>query len=254
MSLETIPNPRTLRIAPWWIKHWTNADRARLNDEDELVTTAVPKCVGMKSGTGFFAMPPKGFPADRVRIRYQVFFGEDFDWNKGGKVGFGIGIGDGDETASGGDWMDNAGSIRCMWREDGQAIGYVYLPLEKRTRDAVIRSQSFQFEKAAEGSLGKDTGVNMFHKALVGLKFRRNKWNTVEWEVALNDLDKRNGILRLTINDETRMLDNVVYRRTNAAIKFNGILFESFFGGSTLDWACKSPQTFKFRNVQIQAS
>jgi hypothetical protein len=59
-------------------------------------------------------------------------------------------------------------------------------------------------------------------------------------------------VLRLTVNGETRELKDVVYRKKNDDIKFNGILFQTFFGGSTMDWACKTPEKASFRNVRIE--
>lgn len=250
MSLSGLPDPRTVREAPWYVRHWTNKDRSAVVN-GVLEATAMPRLYGMESGTGFFAVPSTVFPADSIRVSYEVWFPKDFTWVKGGKIGFGVGIGDGMETASGGDWLQTAGSVRTMWREDGQAIGYVYLPLEGKGRDAVIRSQSFAFEKAATGSMGVKTGINVFHKAEAGLAFKKGTWNTVELEVTLNDIGKKNGRLQVTVNGETRRLTDVVYRRREA-IRFNGLLFQTFFGGGSREWACARPQTAKFRNLEVE--
>lgn len=250
-DIDTLPDPGTLKIAPWWIRGWTNDERAAL-DDDVLTTTMIPRTVGMDSGTGFFASPEDLFPATAARVSYEVFFDKDYTWVKGGKLGFGLGIGDALKTATGGDWAQRAGSVRVMWREDGQAIGYMYLPLENRGRDTVIRTQSLDFLKATKGSIGERTGIKLFHKDDgARLQFKKNAWNTVEWDLRMNDVGKKNGKLSLTINGVTRRLDGVVFRKSGD-IRFNGVIFHSFFGGSTLDWACKTQQHLAFRKIKIE--
>ena len=245
----SMPSPSRLRVAPWNIRHWTNNERAALEDGKELRVTCAPRAQGMDSGTGFFATPA-GFPANAVTLSYEVFFPDDFTWVKGGKIGFGIGIGDGLEIASGGDWKKTAGSIRTMWREDGQAIGYMYLPLEGAKRDNVIRAQSVAFEKAAINATGKGTGIDMwFKKEENPLQFRKG-WNTVEIKAVLNAPGKADGTYVLTVNGAQKSLTDVIYRKS-PDIRFNGIMMATFFGGSTLDWACKTPQKITFRNLKF---
>ena len=249
-TLETIPRPQSkYRTGDWNVRRWSNDDRAKMVG-DELRVTCVPRKQGMASGTGFFAMPA-GFPATEATVSYEVFFPEDYTWVKGGKVGFGLGLGDGDETASGANWKKKAGSIRSMWRDDGQAIGYLYLPTEGSTRDGVLRKQGPSCKESAEGSLGKPAGIDMFYRNNSGLAFNKGTWNTVTIFAKLNDVGQQNGIYMLTVNGVTREVRDVVYRRKSEKIRINGVMFATFFGGSSLEWACKTPQTVSFRNLKV---
>lgn len=249
---EPLPSPSRLRVAPWTVRRWTNGERCKLaKGGTELSVKCAPHAQGTDSGTGMFATPI-GFPAGEVTVSYEVFFPDDFTWVKGGKVGFGIGIGDGLETASGGDWKKTAGSIRTMWRDDGQAIGYLYIPLEGAKRDDVIRAQSVAFEKAARNATGKGTGIDMWHKdEPKPLQFKKGAWNTVTISAKLNAPGKANGKYALTVNGATKSLDDVVFRKS-ADIRFNGVMMSTFFGGSTLEWACKTPQTITFKNLIVR--
>lgn len=248
-----LPSPTILGKSPWFIRHWTNAERSRVVG-NELQITCQPRKQGMNSGSGFFAIPTS-FPRTSATISYELFIPKDFAWVKGGKIGFGFGIGsDGSaEIASGGDWKDDCGSVRCMWREDGQFIGYLYLPLEGKSRASVIKNQSLGVQKASLGSLEKDTGMEVWFKKVPPndmLRLKKGVWNNISMHVALNDPGERNGVISLTVNGLTKRLDDIVYRK-DRNIKLNGVLSHTFFGGSTLEWACKTSQTVSYRNVVL---
>lgn len=248
-----IPSPKQLGKSPWYIRHWSNADRSRVVG-NELHITCAPNKQGMDSGSGFFAIP-SSFPRTSATIRYEVFVPKDFTWVKGGKIGFGFGLGpEGSvEIASGGDWKDDCGSVRCMWREDGQFIGYLYLPLEGTTRASVIKKQSPDVRDASLGSLEKDTGMEVWFKDIPKkemLRLKKGVWNTISLHVTLNSPKKQDGVLSLTVNGVTKTLDDITYR-TNTKIKLNGVVSHTFFGGSTLEWACKTPQTVSYRNIVL---
>lgn len=235
----------------WRIKRWSNPERAKVvaGTPKSLQVTCKPREQGMESGSGFFAVP-KGFPCSAATITYEVFVPEDFTWVKGGKFGFGFGLGNELETASGGDWKQDCGSVRTMWRDKGQTIAYLYLPLEGRSRDKVIRSQSKAVQEACDGSVGKDTGINVWYKEEKVLKLKKGEWNSVTVQVKLNTPGASDGVLALTVNGETRTLKDMRFREKKN-ILLNGVLFHTFFGGSTLEWACDSPQTLLFRNVSL---
>jgi len=246
-----IPSPKELKEQPWFIKNWSNRDRATFSPE-ALHLTCIPGKVGMEGGTGFRALPLLKFPTNHLVYEYEVFFPEDFNFVKGGKLP-GMGLGSGTESATGGDWKKDAGSVRIMWRERGQAIVYVYFPLQiskKGTRDGTITVQNAAFEKAADGSLGKHAGIDVFFKHRAGLKFKKGEWNTVRLDVKLNTPGKRDGVLSTTINGETRSVDGVIFRN-DPELAINMVLSQTFFGGSTKEWAAKKTETISFRNFRF---
>lgn len=249
MKIDDLPHPGLVKKqSAWDLRGWTNDDRSRVVD-GSLQVTCVPRRHGMQSGSGFFSQSQRMFPCDEATVSYEVFFPDSFTWVKGGKVGFGFGLGDGDEYASGADWENRCGSVRTMWREGGQAIGYLYLPKEGLSRDGVIRAQSKAFQASCEGSLGKPAGIDVFFKNRAGLSFTKG-WNSVSVHVKLNAPGKNDGVYRLTVNGVTRELTDVKYRN-NGSIHINGVIFSTFFGGSSGEWACTTPQRISFRRVQV---
>lgn len=251
-----LPDPtadmKLLRGAPWHIRNWTNVDRATIRD-DTLRITHKPNTVGMKSGSGFHCHPFEA--TTRVVLSYDVFFPDGFDWVKGGKLP-GLGIGPGREAATGGHWSADCGSFRVMWRERGQAIGYLYLPLHispNKKRDGTIRIQKEAFERAAtERALGKPAGIDLWFHAGEPMFFKRGKWNSVRMEVRLNTTGAFDGLVKLSINDETRVLDDVLIRKRDD-IRINMMIFASFFGGNSAEWGAKKAETISYRDFSVDA-
>jgi hypothetical protein len=247
----SLPSPKELKEKPWYIMNWTNPERARMTSK-ALHMTCIPDAVGMACGSGFKAKPLLKFPTDHVIMEYKVFFPKDFDWVKGGKLP-GLGLGPGKDAATGSNWQEQLGSFRVMWREEGQAIAYLYLPLEiakDGTRDGTIFVQNREFESAAEGSLGKHAGIDLFFKNKTGLQFKKKKWNNVKLEVKLNRPGKYDGYLELTINGTTRKVENTIFRQSRD-IQLNVALVMAFFGGSTVNWAATKKETIKFKDFQM---
>jgi hypothetical protein len=257
MQTLPLPRPDKLKGAPWYIARWTNPERASVTKE-ELTIRHKTGCVGMDSGSGFRARPFSKLPADHVVLNYEVFFPQDFKWVKGGKLP-GVSIGAGDIDASGGDWKEDGGSFRVMFREEGQAIAYVYLPLQickkgtKKQRDGTLEVQGREFKKAAVGTAGKHAGLDLWFKHGEPLQLKKGAWNTICVEVRLNTVGKANGFLGLTVNGQKRTLDSVVYR-TDSDVHVNWVLFASFFGGSTDDWEAKKQEKILYRNFSFASS
>lgn len=246
-----LPSPNERKQKDWWIKNWTNEERSTMTSE-ALHMTCVPGKYGMDSGTGFHALPFLGFPTEHMAYEYSVYFDKNFEWVKGGKLP-GFGIGRADETATGGDWQRHAGSMRVMWRERGQAIGYLYLPTEISSngrRDGTIHVQSSDFKDAAEGSLGKPAGIDLFFQRRAGLALKRGAWNRIRVEVKLNDPGKRNGFLKLTVNGKTRELDDVLFRDSDD-VQINMVLTQVFFGGGSKEWSAKKKETISLKDFIV---
>lgn len=251
MTSLPIPSPKELKEKPWYIMNWSNPTAAKMTAK-ALDITCTPRNVGMDSGSGFKAKPLHKFPTDHVILEYSVFFPKDFEFVKGGKLP-GIGLGPGDDAATGSDWQDDLGSVRVMWREKGQGIAYLYLPLEiakNGTRDGTIKAQGPEFESAADGSLDKHAGIDVFFKQDDGLQFVKGQWNTVKIQVKINAPGKSDGFLGLTINGKTRDVKNVLYRKSKD-IRINVALIIAFFGGSTMDWSAKKKEIISFKDFKL---
>jgi len=75
-----------------------------------------------RGGAQFYASPIDISRARNVSFAWSVFFPQDFDWVRGGKL---PGLYGGKESCSGGDEALDCFSTRLMWRAEG--VGELYL-------------------------------------------------------------------------------------------------------------------------------
>jgi hypothetical protein len=211
------------------------------------------------SGAEFKANPNNALPSDSAVLRYSVYFPPDFPWTKGGKLP-GFCISDTVEgCATGARWSNSSGSVRVMFRQDGRAIGYVYIPLQVAGVGpghdglvAVSAVQGADFQKIANLPAGSLTGFDLWCKASGGLQFVAGEWNDVVLVIKMNDLGQKNGGVSLTVNNQTREVNDILWR-VDENIGVNQLLFATFFGGSDSGWMIKEPTFSYFRNFGFAA-
>lgn len=245
-----LPDPLVKKQPPWNVDKWINEERAK-KTPDGLVISYPRGKRGMDAGCGFYARPFDRFPCDAATFKYSVFFPADFEWVKGGKLP-GLSLGCGDLCATGGDWKKDAGSFRLMWREQGMAIGYLYLPINittKNTREAAFRVQSGSFKSNADP--GNGYGIDMWKNPLHGLAFKKGRWNHVCMKIVLNSPTLNDGSISLEVNGISKTVTGIVFRRT-AGIGINSVLFSTFFGGNSSDWEPSKDCTARFSNFVFE--
>jgi len=205
---------------------------------------------GSKSGDYFKANPNKVFPAERVTMSYSVYFPEGFDWVKGGKLPGVCFSSKPLECSTGGEWSPDSGSFRVMFRENGAAIGYAYF-------SGASGEAAFARQSAAVKAVGKvkgGAGIDLWHaKNDTDLRLNAGQWNTISFSIKLNTPNSADGTLSLTVNNRTKTLDGISWR-TDASIKFNHVIFVTFFGGGSSEWASKKDTEISFKDVGIAAS
>jgi hypothetical protein len=184
--------------------------------------------VGKDGGFILYAAPRDVFPRDHCVLSYDVFFDARFQFNKGGKLGFGLFFGE--PGASGGHHDKDTASFRVMWREGGAGEAYVYRPAGVKQDPAYSK---------LPGLVVNDTyGDSVFRGSF---RFNPGTWNSLRLEAAVNTLDSKkkpvaDGKLALTINGVTKSYDRMIWR-TDPAVRISGICGASFFGGSNISWA-----------------
>lgn len=233
--------------APWYS---SGVDSSDWSVSGDTLKVNIKKGVhGGKSGGAFDANPNKMFPSESVTFSYDVYFGDDFDFVKGGKLP-GVCLGSSKNAcANGGDWKDDAGSVRPMWRatngKDPFIIGYVYLPDKKGPKHAYDQQGSSYKEATRPGDR---TGHDVWFDDKP-LSIERG-WNSVSVTVRLNTPNKKDGTLAMTVNGTTRKVTDVMYR-TNKAIQINKARIVSFFGGGSDDWNSPKDTTISFKNFRF---
>ncbi len=219
--------------SPVWKKDWGIAFTARVEDARVIASDyqkAGSHCLRVsypKTGVGpaqtgvqfpvafnsIDTMPIKQF--NSLYLRYYLMFEPDFDFRLGGKLP-GLMGGGSSWLRSGGDQPDgtNGWTMRFMWRKEGKAVVYAYIPSGKYG--------------------GTEWGLDID----LNFSFIPGKWHCIEEFIRINDIGKQNGELSVWIDDQLNLnINDIVYRTVeNDAGKIGGIYFSTFHGGNTADW------------------
>ncbi|WP_341676749.1 polysaccharide lyase [Niveibacterium sp. SC-1] len=174
-------------------------------------------------GIGFrWRLPGPG--ADCQVLRYRLRFAPGFDFVRGGKLpGLGGGAGNtGGHIPNGRDGF----SARLMWRQGGAGELYAYLP----------ESETW----------GSSIGRGRWH-------FEPGRWISVEERLRLNTLGQADGEVRILIDGAEVLHAEGLHFRDVATLKADLLLFETFFGGNTADWAPPADTWVDFAGVAVGA-
>lgn len=175
-------------------------------------------------GAGFVARPlPDG--TARACLRYRLRFEDGFDFVRGGKL---PGL-FGGEAPSGGKEVDGTKgfSMRLMWRRDGEGEVYAYVANKRSDYGA---------------SIGRGTWT-----------FEPGRWVEIQQEVILNDPEAADGIVRLWVDGRQVVEQRDIVYRTVERIGIDGLMFSTFFGGSSRKWASPKDQSVDFEGFELFA-
>jgi hypothetical protein len=164
-------------------------------------------------------------------VDYDVRFHSQFDWSRGGKLGFGFSIGEGN---TGGDpgWDGNGGSARIMWYQTD--AGRVFF-------------QPYMYYKDQSGEYGETFGKS--YPATGSL----NKGQTyhIHLYVKSNTGSNTDGHVQLVI-DGTIVLDRDMRWTTNDAQRLiKGLTFHTFRGGSQDYWESTTVGYIYYDNLKV---
>lgn len=155
-------------------------------------------------------------------FQYRVMFDRDFTWIKGGKL---PGLGGGTlPTGCVEDGHFHGFTTRLMWREDGQAFSYLYYP-------------------------GKRARCGDY--AALAVSFQKGRWHTVLQHVVLNDPGQSNGALEQYLDGALVLRLRQQMWRERTDVDIDGIKMDTFFGGSTLNWAPAADQFVYFDGFRV---
>lgn len=219
------------------------------------VTLRKNKVQSASSGV-FVKMQPRAFfPADERRVRFKVWFDDDFEWEPsrsrrvGGKLGgFTMGTG----AASGGTFSDSGASCRVTFAEGRAAVAYLYPQTWRTLRHRYVTWRDLDQEPSTIAQSYIAMGVHVFAPKTSPrpLRFRSGRWNDVELAVRLNRPGRHDGVLELVVNGERRRLTEVRYRY-DRDVRINGFVLQPFFGGSSLQYAPRTDVTLWFADFEF---
>ena len=196
--------------------------------------------------------------ANEVMVSYSVMFQDGWQWVKGGKLPGGCaiftfirvhltdrytvgGIGSSSYGCSGGRQEDREEcfDLRLMWREKGAGELYSYLPMNNQNDKAqlAVPPQSF-----GHGDFGYSVGRGSF-------TFPAGQYVAIAQRIRLNDPRAFNGEVQVWANGEKVIDLQGISMRSSEDSVVQGMHFQTFFGGSSRDWASPVNQTAWFADI-----
>ncbi|KAF9523732.1 polysaccharide lyase family 14 protein [Crepidotus variabilis] len=200
-------------------------------------------------GFGFYLSGPTWFAtqladATEAIFSYRMMLEDGWEWAKGGKLpGISGGVGDMSYGCTGGrkEKRCQCFNARAMWRADGVAELYTYLPLTSGNKDRQLLVPPRALENADYGfSVGRGAfNLDSAVKSWVALAFR----------VKLNDVGVDNGEIELWFEGKSVVRLIELQLRESEESKIRGMHFQTFFGGHTPDWASPKDQRARFTDI-----
>lgn len=164
---------------------------------------------------------------------FDVKFHSEFNWRRGGKVGFGFKVGDGN---TGGDpgWDGNGGSLRMMW----------YSPNSDPNR---VFFQPYVYHKDQVGQYG-DTYTQRYPSSGA---LQKGVWYHVHMYIKSNTGSSTNGRAQILING-TPILDTSIRWTTNDSKRLiKDLTFHTFRGGSDDPWKSSTTDYIYYDNLVV---
>ncbi|KAJ3525829.1 hypothetical protein NMY22_g10409 [Coprinellus aureogranulatus] len=199
-----------------------------------------------QGGFSFYAPGPASVDLTKAKeatFGYSVYMPADFDPVLGGKLP-GLYGGNNPSTAtscSGGRRDDECFSVRLMWRAQAQGELYTYLPPSFKANQRVCNVAP---SSDCNPTYGASVGRGSFH-------FTKGGWTTVSERVKLNDVGQSNGEIQLFVNGKSVINVNGLVLRNSAAGRIHGMQFQTFFGGSKIQFASTKNQELYFSDFSI---
>ncbi len=166
---------------------------------------------------------------DDLYLRYLVRFESGFNFNKSGKL---PGLAGGTSNSGGHPPNGIDGwSGRLNWVDGGQVISYLYVPGVKKYGLEI----PWQIDKK-------------------GATLETGQWECLEIRIKLNTPGKKNGVMQGWLNGELAMDHDDLYFRDTESLKIDNLMFDTFFGGDTPDFASPKNQSAYFDNFVISTN
>jgi len=186
--------------------------------------------------------------AKEVTSSYSVLFAEGFEFNQGGKL---PGLYGGDDPSldigcSGGRHDKRCFSVRYMWRTNGQGELYTYLPRPSMGPEFKGNEQICNVPplSVCDDSAGASVGRGSW-------TFTPGKWTVLSQRVKLNDAGAQNGEMEVIIDGQSKFSLNGLAFRDSDNGRFDGYIFQSFFGGHDPSWASPKDQDIFLKDFSV---
>ncbi len=184
------------------------------------------------SGSGGIVANVDLQPAPEYKVTYDVMFPEDFIWGRGGKVGFGLRLGDGNTGCDKAD-DGNGGSARIMWYTNDAGV-------------TTLRPYLYYYD------MPDDCGDNPGSVYPSSGSIEKGKWYKIEMTVKSNLSENKDGHIKVIING-TVVLDSAIrWTNKNSKRLINRLAFSTFRGGSQSHWMVDEDTFIHFDNLKVE--
>ncbi|KAL5636294.1 hypothetical protein ACGC1H_004944 [Rhizoctonia solani] len=203
---------------------------------------------GVAGGISFYAYGPSDLSSgNEFTLGYSIFFESGFDFVHGGKLPGLYGGTSNEEAAScsGGRHAETCFSTRFMWRDQGSAELYVYLPSDPANK-SLCDGARIPGRNICESDYGMSLGRGSFY-------FKAGQWNYVAQRIKLNTPGKADGELQVWYDGKSIWsVGGVVFRGAGMdASRVRGLMVQSFFGGHEASWASRKDQRLWFADFSV---
>lgn len=196
------------------------------NNNRMLRVSYTASAVGGSSASVFKYDIP-GDKHQELWLQYQVMFDDNFTWVKGGKLPGLSGYTLKKPTGCLANSEIDGFSGRFMWRESGHVFQYLYNPSKSEY-------------------CGDYSSLLRF--------FSVGRWHTITSHVTLNSVGASDGTITAYLDGEEALQLTGLNLRSNSEVSIDKLLFETFFGGSSAEWAPSTEQYSYFDNIIISAN
>jgi hypothetical protein len=194
----------------------------------------------------------KTYPAstEGATLEYEVFFPDNFEWVKGGKLPGMMGGASNGIGCGGGNREFDCFSFRIMWRREGYGEAYVYAPFPSMDPDfcSDLPACSSREPSVACHHCTGETGYSIGRATF---QFQRGSWNTMKLQMKLNTVGMSNGVLKLVVNGQPVVDKSNMVWRTDPSVNIEGVNIASWFGGSSDTWSPSTDQETRMRNFRM---
>jgi len=160
---------------------------------------------------------------------WQVKFHSAFDWSRGGKLGFGFHIGDGNTGCDKAD-DGNGGTLRVMWYQDDASRVYF---------------RPYVYYRDMPGPCGDDFGKSYPSSGSIS----RGTWYNVHLWVQMNTGSNTNGWVEMKVNGVDVLRQQIRWVTNDSKRSVREITFHTFRGGSQTYWQSASDGYIYYDNL-----
>jgi hypothetical protein len=165
-------------------------------------------------------------------VEYDVRFHSQFDWSRGGKLGFGFSIGDG-FTGCNPAWSGNGGTARAMWYNNPNT-NRVYI-------------HPYLYYKDMPGTCGDNFGVSYPSSGSI----QKGTWYRIKVVVRSNTGSSTNGSIEMAVNGTTILNRSIRWTTNDSKRLVNNLIFHTFRGGSQSYWQSSTVGYIYYDNLWV---